>query len=970
MSSYAITPTRRSTPSTPTLASPSLDDALSRLGSIPHSSVFVIGGGQLYAACIVDPRCTKVFLTSVESPKPIRCDAFFPEMPDAYERADEDELTSEVGPGRPLGVQEDKGLKPSPTAFANPAMPSDDHSVELDLQGDVSAQVTRLVDSCVQRSDPLTRLLVPREHVGPVRQTSPISDIGSEPSTPVTPVTPTARSFDEDPDVMGALFAWDREEAAWWPYQEASRDDDSDPDDSFQPDLNHFRGFTTPAVQRAAHCIAALTCITLADAVTILIGTGLRPPTPLSAWLTRFLHDLPADPASPASAAKSLVKASAFVAFLLQDPVLKDALPDTRHLREIARARGEEWASVFFGMLLPAFRVAVRRNAAATSKRNVPDPPSYHGWEPRHVDELRKALPGNADGRMLAALVTHFVSEERRKGLLLSFPHCLGPANLVKVEAQIARVRVARLRPALWVGNNDNGGNAPMLLTEEEVADAKLLGIADNLVSRNMRLLVTGAARDASIPIATCADMIFRWYVDPFKCIAEEEATWTITSDSKLNDQVIDEILRPLHDIFTECLYRGVHFDNYLSHGGPAAKVLFGSTEWRDRDIAPSGYGRPGIRRLVRSLDGTCTGRIVEDFGRMFQSKNQIYHSVIATYLSLAPALDLNMALRAAHSLALKRYADLHLLHFKAPPSNYILCDQCNRAECYTSQQLAAHVISCRRTIFRCSMCTKAFPVARDLRLHTNASHLGICFDCPLSGCTKVFPAKGEIRKHIISVHVKPFACTWESCTRSFGRRKDWEDHVAFHRTGEKPAIRKRSRSTSQDPSGSTGEGKWSVEPPTNLIATTTNTNKRRASVTTQTATTTAVSFDRRMQVTVATSGGTTVRPYPPPPPSPQPTTPVVLAVRKREASLTGGLQPKPFRCDMEGCGATFSRKHDLKRHTRVHLGIRPFLCTACRKTFSRHDALTRHIVKWGCDALPGMAPVGGETPVTPGGEE
>ncbi|RKO89166.1 hypothetical protein BDK51DRAFT_12137, partial [Blyttiomyces helicus] len=53
------------------------------------------------------------------------------------------------------------------------------------------------------------------------------------------------------------------------------------------------------------------------------------------------------------------------------------------------------------------------------------------------------------------------------------------------------------------------------------------------------------------------------------------------------------------------------------------------------------------------------------------------------------------------------------------------------------------------------------------------------------------------------------------------------------------------------------------------------------------------------------------------------------------------------FPCEM--CEASFSRRHDLKRHTHLHLGIRPFCCAACGKMFSRQDALLKHAAKTGC---------------------
>ncbi|TPX68199.1 hypothetical protein SpCBS45565_g03282 [Spizellomyces sp. 'palustris'] len=93
-----------------------------------------------------------------------------------------------------------------------------------------------------------------------------------------------------------------------------------------------------------------------------------------------------------------------------------------------------------------------------------------------------------------------------------------------------------------------------------------------------------------------------------------------------------------------------------------------------------------------------------------------------------------------------------------------------------------------------------------------------------------------------------------------------------------------------------------------------------------------------------------------PKPSSPTPTTPLsapalpttIAPVRSSSNRSTSSPHPKPFHCEM--CPASFSRKHDLKRHTRIHLGIRPFKCDACGKVFSRHDALNRHVIKWGCN--------------------
>jgi Zinc finger, C2H2 type len=51
-------------------------------------------------------------------------------------------------------------------------------------------------------------------------------------------------------------------------------------------------------------------------------------------------------------------------------------------------------------------------------------------------------------------------------------------------------------------------------------------------------------------------------------------------------------------------------------------------------------------------------------------------------------------------------------------------------------------------------------------------------------------------------------------------------------------------------------------------------------------------------------------------------------------------LSDRPYRCEI--CQAGFVRQHDLRRHEKIHGGDKPFVC-ACRKSFARQDALTRH---------------------------
>ncbi|KAI9290908.1 hypothetical protein K502DRAFT_277176, partial [Neoconidiobolus thromboides FSU 785] len=53
-------------------------------------------------------------------------------------------------------------------------------------------------------------------------------------------------------------------------------------------------------------------------------------------------------------------------------------------------------------------------------------------------------------------------------------------------------------------------------------------------------------------------------------------------------------------------------------------------------------------------------------------------------------------------------------------------------------------------------------------------------------------------------------------------------------------------------------------------------------------------------------------------------------------------LPPKKiFRC--ERCNMNFGRKNSLRRHEKLHTGIKSFHCEYCNKSFSRRDILLRH---------------------------
>ncbi|KAG9285467.1 hypothetical protein G9A89_010942 [Geosiphon pyriformis] len=65
-------------------------------------------------------------------------------------------------------------------------------------------------------------------------------------------------------------------------------------------------------------------------------------------------------------------------------------------------------------------------------------------------------------------------------------------------------------------------------------------------------------------------------------------------------------------------------------------------------------------------------------------------------------------------------------------------------------------------------------------------------------------------------------------------------------------------------------------------------------------------------------------------------------------------LYDRPFKCDT--CPQSMylilidDKNHDLKRHKRIHLDIKPYACQYCEKQFSRKDAMKRHILVKKCN--------------------
>lgn len=90
--------------------------------------------------------------------------------------------------------------------------------------------------------------------------------------------------------------------------------------------------------------------------------------------------------------------------------------------------------------------------------------------------------------------------------------------------------------------------------------------------------------------------------------------------------------------------------------------------------------------------------------------------------------------------------------------------------------------------------------------------------------------------------------------------------------------------------------------------------------------------------------------PQPPPPIVPSSSSPSAL---RQQTNLSNSpvnsklTDDKIFQCTQ--CFLAFRRNHDLKRHVKIHLPVRPYVCELCSKGFNRKDALRRHVTSNAC---------------------
>ncbi|KAF4632605.1 hypothetical protein G7Y89_g5516 [Cudoniella acicularis] len=110
--------------------------------------------------------------------------------------------------------------------------------------------------------------------------------------------------------------------------------------------------------------------------------------------------------------------------------------------------------------------------------------------------------------------------------------------------------------------------------------------------------------------------------------------------------------------------------------------------------------------------------------------------------------------------------------------------------------------------------------------------------------------------------------------------------------------------------------------------------------------------YDNNLSLFLTSTGSSGIQPLSFPPTKQSPNTSPAPSNRISPLSTyshsnIGQQNDRPFKYDQ--CPQSFNRNHDLNRHKRIHLAVKPFPCGHYEKNFSRKDALKRHVLVKGC---------------------